>query len=139
MPEKVRFGIFRPQLYPWPRMKQEADKIETLGFDSLWIADHFVSPYSTTADWFECWALLGALAASTERIRLGTGVTHVVYRNPAILARSALTVDHISNGRLDFGMGVGGGGDYNFAMTGTPAQSTRERVDRWTSLSNMRK
>jgi alkanesulfonate monooxygenase SsuD/methylene tetrahydromethanopterin reductase-like flavin-dependent oxidoreductase (luciferase family) len=131
MSEKISFGIFLPQLYPWPQMKEEAGRIEALGFDSLWIADHFVSPYSATADWFECWSLLGALAASTERIRLGTGVTHVVYRNPAILARSALTVDHISNGRLDLGMGVGGGGDYNYAMTGTPPQSKGERVDRY--------
>jgi alkanesulfonate monooxygenase SsuD/methylene tetrahydromethanopterin reductase-like flavin-dependent oxidoreductase (luciferase family) len=131
MPEKLRFGIFLPQIYPWPQMKREAGKIETFGFDSLWIADHFVSPYSATADWFECWALLGALAASTKRIRLGTGVTHVVYRNPAILARSALTVDHVSNGRLDLGLGVGSDGDYNYAMTGTPAQSRRERVDRY--------
>jgi alkanesulfonate monooxygenase SsuD/methylene tetrahydromethanopterin reductase-like flavin-dependent oxidoreductase (luciferase family) len=131
MAAKTRFGIFLPQVYPWEQMKQTAAQIEALGFDSLWVADHFVSPYSATADWFECWSLLGALAASTEHLRLGTGVTHVVYRNPAILARAALTVDHISNGRLDFGFGVGSGGDYNYAMTGTPAQSKRARVDRY--------
>ena len=131
MSGKIRFGIFLPQIYLWPQMKQEAQRIEALGFDSLWIADHFVSPYSESADWFECWSLLGALAASTTRIRLGTGVTHVVYRNPAILARSALTVDHISDGRLDLGMGVGSGGAYNYAMTGTPAQRLGERVDRY--------
>ena len=131
MSEKIHFGIFLPQIYPWPQMKQEAQRIDTLGFDSLWIADHFVSPYRETVDWFECWSLLGALAASTTRIRLGTGVTHVVYRNPAILARSALTVDHISNGRLDLGMGVGSGGAYNYAMTGTPKQRLGERVDRY--------
>ena len=131
MSEKIRFGIFLPQIYPWPQMKREAQRIEALAFESLWIADHFVSPYSESADWFECWSLLGALAASTSRIRLGTGVTHVVYRNPAILARSALTVDHISHGRLDLGMGVGGGGAYNYAMTGTPTQSLGERVDRY--------
>lgn len=131
MAPKTRFGIFLPQVYAWEQIKQTARQIEALGFDSLWVADHFVSPYSATADWFECWSLLGALAASTERLRLGTGVTHVVYRNPAILARAALTVDHISNGRLDFGFGVGSGGDYNYAMTGTPAQSKGERVERY--------
>ena len=131
MPETVRFGIFLPQIYPWPYIEQQAKKIEASGFDSLWIADHFVSPYSATVDWFECWSLLGALATSTKRIRLGTGVTHVVYRNPAILARSAMTVDQISNGRLDFGMGVGSSADYNYGMTGTPEQSKRERVDRY--------
>jgi alkanesulfonate monooxygenase SsuD/methylene tetrahydromethanopterin reductase-like flavin-dependent oxidoreductase (luciferase family) len=112
-------------------MKEAALRIEALGYDSLWLADHFVSPYSATADWFECWSLLGALAACTERLRLGTGVTHVVYRNPAILARAALTVDHVSQGRLDFGIGVGSSGDYNYAMIGTSPQSKRERVERY--------
>lgn len=131
MTDQIRFGVFLPQIYPWPQIKAAAARIEALGFDSLWIADHFVSPYDPTADWFECWSLLGALAASTARLRLGTGVTHPVYRNPAILARAALTVDHVSNGRLELGMGLGSGGDYNFAMTGTPPQSKGERLARY--------
>jgi alkanesulfonate monooxygenase SsuD/methylene tetrahydromethanopterin reductase-like flavin-dependent oxidoreductase (luciferase family) len=67
--DQTRFGVFLLQIYPWPQIKAEAAGIETLGFDSLWIADHFVSPYEPTADWFECWSLLGALAASTSRLR----------------------------------------------------------------------
>ena len=127
----LKFGIFLPQAYRWPQMQEQARYVESLGFDSLWLADHFVSPYSGTLDWFECWTTLAALAAVTDTIRLGTGITHIVYRNPAILARAALTVDHISNGRLDLGFGVGSAAPYNHAKTGTPDRETRERVDRY--------
>lgn len=129
--QRVSYGIFLPQIYPWEQMVRYALLIEELGFDTLWLADHFVSPYDSKADWFEGWTMLAALAARTTRIRLATGVSHIVYRNPAMLARAAMTVDHISNGRLELGLGVGGAGDYNYGMTGTPRPSTRERVDRY--------
>jgi alkanesulfonate monooxygenase SsuD/methylene tetrahydromethanopterin reductase-like flavin-dependent oxidoreductase (luciferase family) len=131
MSTRSRFGIFVPQTYPWSEMVNWALLVESLGFDSFWIADHYASPVDPAMNWFECWTLLAALAARTSRIRLGTGVTHVVYRNPAVLAKAAMTVDQISQGRLELGMGVGSAADYNYAMTGVPPLSTGERVSRY--------
>src|SRR5207249_7573886 len=100
MPHQLRFGIITLQNAPWPTMVERWQHIEGLGFDSLWLADHFVNSYQPSQFWLEAWTLLSALAAQTSRIRIGTLVTPVGLRNPAVLARQALTVDHISNGRL---------------------------------------
>jgi alkanesulfonate monooxygenase SsuD/methylene tetrahydromethanopterin reductase-like flavin-dependent oxidoreductase (luciferase family) len=128
---RPRIGIFVPQFLPWDDYLAHALQIESLGFDSLWLADHFVSPYDAALDWYECWTILAAIAARTLRIRLGTGVTHTVYRNPAILARAAMTVDRISNGRLDLGMGVGSAGTHNTAIVRNPPATARARVDHY--------
>ena len=124
-------GIFIPQVYPWELMVGFAQRLEALGFDSLWVSDYFCSPYDARAGWLECWTLLAGLAARTSRIRLGSGVSHVVYRNPALLARTALTVDHIANGRLELGLGAGAPGPFNYDMTGVPLPPPRERAARY--------
>lgn len=77
------------------------------GFDGVWDFDHFNSiGQSTTGPVFEGWALLGAMAALTKRCRIGCLVSGVTYRHPAVLAKLAVTVDHLSNGRLDVGIGA---------------------------------
>lgn len=126
----MKFGVFIAQVFPWQDMVENALFAESLGFDSLWVADHFVNPYQPEVDWFEGWTLLSGLAAKTSTIRLGTMVTHVVYRNPAVLARQAMTVDHISNGRLEIGIGSGGS-RHCHEMTGVPVWKPRERTDRF--------
>jgi F420-dependent oxidoreductase-like protein len=107
---------------------QEAD--DTPAFEHAWLFDHF-SPIQGSLDGpcFEGWTLLAALAAQTSRLRLGLMVTGNTYRHPAILAHMAATVDGISNGRLDFGIGAGGNEDEHTRM-GIPLYAPGERIRR---------
>jgi alkanesulfonate monooxygenase SsuD/methylene tetrahydromethanopterin reductase-like flavin-dependent oxidoreductase (luciferase family) len=105
-------------------------EVEAYGFDSLWFADHFVNPARPPGRWFEAYTLMAAAATQTSRIRLGTLVSSITFRHPALLAKEALTIDHISNGRLELGIGAGGAPN-DFEMTGLPAWELSERVRRF--------
>jgi F420-dependent oxidoreductase-like protein len=89
-------------------MTRVAQEAESLGFDSIWLYDHFHTvPTPSQEVTFECWTSSAALARDTKRIRIGQMVTCNGYRNPALLAKMASTVDALSHGRLDFGIGAG--------------------------------
>jgi F420-dependent oxidoreductase-like protein len=116
----VLFGLFVPQGWirdlveiPDPVEKYEAmtrvaKSAERLGFDSIWLFDHFHTwPEPTLETVFECWTATAALARDTSKVRLGQMVTCNGYRNPALMAKMASTVDVLSHGRLDFGIGAG--------------------------------
>ncbi len=86
-----------------------ARSAEGAGFDSLWLFDHLLYrwPYRPTSGPWECWTLLSALADATERVELGTIVLCTAFRNPAVLAKMAVTLDAICEGRLILGLGAG--------------------------------
>ncbi len=132
MEQKLRFVVAAMQEVPWPEMIARWQRLEAMGLDGAMLADHFVNFAQPKAPWFEAWTLLAALATQTRTIRIGL-LSAIPWRNPAFLARQAMTVDHISNGRLDLGLGAGAPGavDISYAITGTPDWPPKERVERF--------
>ena len=114
----------------WPQLLSRIRYAEDTGFEGAWVFDHFKPLYGDqTGPCLEAWTLLAALAASTERIRLGAMVTGVTYRHPSILATEAVTVDHVSGGRLDLGIGAAWfEGEHR--ELGIPFPPVRERAER---------
>jgi F420-dependent oxidoreductase-like protein len=105
---KVEFGVTLPQIKrTWAETKAEAEEIERLGFHSVWFNDHLYGIPMPPIPILEAWTALSAVAAVTARVELGTLVTPVGFRNPALLAKVAATLDQISGGRVIMGLGVG--------------------------------
>ena len=121
----------------WPNPAQDFETVaglcahaEATGWDGIWYADHFMpNAEDTSAPWPECWTTLTALALRVPRGRLGTLVIGNTYRRPAVLAKMAVTLDHLSGGRLVLGLGAGWQ-ENEHRQYGIPFYTVRERLER---------
>ncbi len=131
-----RFGVTVVQSDPYPVLAEKWRYFEELGFYSIWHCDHLLRSLDPTAPLFEAWTLLAALAAETPRIRVGALVSSNVLRHPALLAQQAITVDHISVGRLELGVGCGWF-EEEHRRFGIPLFEPGVRVDRFSEAMEM--
>ena len=112
---RMKFGVFLPTfLFPGTgrehaaRLRAFARRAEELGFDSLWITDHIITATGLYGvSWLDSLMTLSHVAAITERVRLGTSVLILPVRQPVVLAKEIATLQHLSGGRYDFGIGTG--------------------------------
>ncbi|MGH7788557.1 MAG: TIGR03560 family F420-dependent LLM class oxidoreductase [Candidatus Binatia bacterium] len=105
---RVEFGVMLPQIKrSWQETRAAAETAEQLGFHSVWVNDHLYGVPMASIPIMEAWTLLSAVAAVTARVELGTLVSPVGFRNPALLAKQVATLDQISNGRVIPGLGSG--------------------------------
>jgi len=128
--QPLRFGLCVDQNLSWPKTVERWRLFEELGFDSVWDCDHYTQPSRPTGPYFEAWTLLSALAGLTSRIRIGVLVSCNTFRHPYLLAKEASTVDHVSGGRLEFGLGAGWF-EPEQRMLGTPLPEKAELVGRF--------
>lgn len=127
----MQFGLDVAQHHlGWEDLAARVDLAEAAGFDAAFVFDHFRPLYGDDdGPCLEAYTLLAALAARTSTIRLGALVTGVTYRNPSLLAAEAVTVDHVSGGRLNLGLGAGWF-EREHRELGFPFPAVRERIER---------
>ena len=130
MKEEIGFGLFLPQWrIDFEELVLRAKVAEAAGFDTLWLMDHLWTPGAPSEDCFEAWTLATAIAMRTERIRIGHMVLCDAFRHPSVLAKMATTLDVLSGGRLELGLGWGSVPEEHEAF-GIGTRPARERADR---------
>ncbi len=133
----MKFGVQLPHFGPLASGRGAvtvARRAEALGLDSVWVGDHIVYPRGLAGrfghEFYEAVTTLAYVGASTERIRLGTAVLVLPYRNPLILAKELATLDVLSGGRLAVGVGVGWLPE-EYAALGAPFGERGAATDEW--------
>ena len=130
----MRFGIWPSATQPWDDVVEVARHAEATGWDAVYVADHFMAdadgPWPEETPTLEATAALPALASLTERVRLAPLVLGITYRHPAVLAKWAATVDHVSGGRFTLGLGAGWQ-ENEHRQYGIALGSPRERLARF--------
>lgn len=128
------FSAWANSAHPWTEVKDFVLGIEKMGWDGFWYADHYMpntpDGEPIAGDFHECFSILSALAAVTQRVRLGSLVTPTTMNHPALIANRAATIDRISNGRFVLGMGAGWQVNEHKAF-GIELFGNKDRVDRF--------
>ncbi|GBD27905.1 Phthiodiolone/phenolphthiodiolone dimycocerosates ketoreductase [bacterium HR30] len=125
----LRFGLFLPQVgLTWEAIRETVLAADELGFDSVWFVDHMWMRGLPDLDLLEAWTLMAALAGLTRRIRIGTLVLCNSYRNPALVAKMASSLDQVSGGRFVLGLGAGWM-EEEYRAYGYPFPSARVRIE----------
>jgi alkanesulfonate monooxygenase SsuD/methylene tetrahydromethanopterin reductase-like flavin-dependent oxidoreductase (luciferase family) len=126
----IDVGVYVPQMgFTYADVLHRATRCEQLGIGSLWLYDHMYGPGVPNIASLEAWTLATALLANTERLRVGQLVLCNQFRHPAVLAKMATTLDQISGGRMELGLGSGSIEDEHLRM-GLPWGTFRERSER---------
>jgi alkanesulfonate monooxygenase SsuD/methylene tetrahydromethanopterin reductase-like flavin-dependent oxidoreductase (luciferase family) len=129
-----RFGCVAVQHVPRDDLISAWQRIDDAGFDSLWVYDHLLN-FPKMGVLLEAFSTLAAAASNTSRVRLGTLVASLTFRDPVLLAKQAATLDHLSNGRLELGIGAGDGADT--AIAGVDPWTNSERAERFAEFLEM--
>lgn len=125
----MHVGIITLPDAPWDELAGRARTVEDAGFDSVATGDHMRHPFDGNVPFLDGWSILAGWATVTSTVRLAMLVSNVIYRNPAVLAKQAVAVDHLSSGRLDVGVGAGVF-DTDHAMAGIEKWRVEERIGR---------
>lgn len=127
----MRLSIWPNPSQPWEVIVEQVCGLERAGWDGVYFADHFMPNFGdVTGPTAECVAIMGGLAAATERMRIGSLVFGNTYRHPAILANQIATIDHMSGGRVLFGLGAGWQENEHDAY-GIELPPVKQRLDRF--------
>ena len=133
----MRVGVLLLPTDPWPATVARVRELEALGYDHVWTYDHLSWRRYRDRDWHAAIPWLTGVAAATSRVRLGTMVASPNFRHPVTLAKEAMTLDHVSGGRLTLGVGVGGVGFDATVLGADGPLPPGPRVDRFAEFVSL--
>ena len=126
----MRLGVVVLPELPWSQAREQWQQLDAWGYHSAWTYDHLAWRSLADGPWFATVPTLAAAALATSTIRLGTFVASPNFRHPVPFAKELMSLDDLSGGRFQLGVGAGGGG-FDAAVLGDPDLTARQRVDRF--------